>query len=276
MIEIMLSYEPAIRLATFLSVFAIVANLEVWAPRKKQRFSLQTRWPSNFGIALLNTLLVRIIAPMGIVGIAMLGSQYKWGLLHYIELNTGITILISILSMDLVIYFQHRFFHVIPVFWKFHRMHHSDQDFDTTTALRFHPVEILLSNVIKLIVVLSLGPPAIAVLVFEILLNATAMFNHGNIHIPTKLDRMIRFLLVTPDMHRVHHSVSPSEMNSNYGFNLPWWDHMFKTYCAQPKSGHVNMEIGLQQFRDPQELGLFSMLTQPFRKPDPRANDKNP
>ena len=171
----------------------------------------------------------------------------------------------SVVVLDLAIYLQHVLFHAVPSLWRLHRMHHADLEFDVSTGLRFHPIEILLSMVIKFIVVAALGAPAVAVLIFEVLLNATSMFNHGNVRIPTGLDRMLRWIVVTPDMHRVHHSILSRETNSNFGFNLPWWDRLFGTYRAQPTAGHDGMTIGIEQFREPRELGLDRMLLQPFR-----------
>jgi sterol desaturase/sphingolipid hydroxylase (fatty acid hydroxylase superfamily) len=171
-----------------------------------------------------------------------------------------------VILLDLTIYLQHVLFHAVPVLWRLHRMHHADLEFDVTTGVRFHPFEILLSMVIKLVVVAALGAPALAVLVFEVLLNATSMFNHGNVRLPAALDRLMRWIIVTPEMHRVHHSIAPRETNSNFGFNLPWWDRWFGTYRAEPAAGHENMTIGIEQFRDPRELRLDRMLAQPFRE----------
>jgi sterol desaturase/sphingolipid hydroxylase (fatty acid hydroxylase superfamily) len=175
---------------------------------------------------------------------------------------------VAIVVLDLAVYLQHVLFHAVPALWRLHRMHHADLDFDVTTGNRFHPIEIVLSMVWKLTIVFALGAPALAVLAFEVVLNATAMFNHGNVRIPKRLDRWLRWLVVTPDMHRVHHSVVPSETNSNFGFNLPWWDRLFGTYRAAPAAGQEAMTIGIEQFRDPRELGLGHMLTQPFRGDD--------
>ena len=182
-----------------------------------------------------------------------------------LALPAWVGVVASVVLLDLAIYFQHVLFHAVPVLWRLHRMHHADLDFDVTTGLRFHPIEILLSMVIKLAVVAALGAPALAVLIFEVLLNATSMFNHGNVRIPAGLDRVLRWVVVTPDMHRVHHSILSRETNSNFGFNLPWWDRLFGTYRAQPAAGHEGMTIGIEQFRDPRELRLDRMLLQPFR-----------
>jgi len=266
--------EATIRLTIFILVFAIIACWEFIAPRRVALFSRRKRWPANLGLALTNTLVGRILTPTATVGIAVLARDQQWGMLNHAVLPTGMEILVSVLLLDMLIYFQHRIFHVVPYFWKFHRMHHTDLDFDTTTALRFHPVEIALSVLIKILMVFILGPPVLAVLIFEILLNATAMFNHGNIKIPLPLDKVLRSILVTPDMHRVHHSVVPAETNSNYGFNLPWWDRLFNTYRAQPEAGHNDMRIGLSEFTEAKKLGYLHLLIQPFHEPEPHPKNK--
>jgi sterol desaturase/sphingolipid hydroxylase (fatty acid hydroxylase superfamily) len=265
--------EALIRLVIFAGVFACIASWEFFAPRRITQFSRRERWPANLGLALTNVLVVRILTPTATVGIAIWVNAQHWGLLNQLTLPTGVEIVLSVMLLDMLIYFQHRLFHVLPFFWKFHRMHHTDLEFDTTTALRFHPIEIAISVLIKTLMVLILGPPILAVLYFEILLNATAMFNHGNIRVPLALDRILRTVLVTPDMHRVHHSVVGKETNSNYGFNLPWWDKLFNTYRAQPEAGHVDMQIGLSQFPEAKELGYLRMLAQPFQKAQPQVED---
>jgi sterol desaturase/sphingolipid hydroxylase (fatty acid hydroxylase superfamily) len=190
------------------------------------------------------------------------------GLLNVFQVPYPLAILLSVLALDLAIYLQHLMFHAVPLLWRLHRMHHADLDFDVTTGARFHPVEILLSMLIKFAVILVLGPPAVAVLVFEVLLNATAIFNHGNVRMPARVDAVLRWLVVTPDMHRVHHSANPRETNSNFGFNLPWWDRLFGTYRAQPQAGHDGMTIGIEQFRTARDLWLDRMLLQPLRGED--------
>jgi sterol desaturase/sphingolipid hydroxylase (fatty acid hydroxylase superfamily) len=188
-----------------------------------------------------------------------------WGLFNLMAVPAWVGVVSSVVVLDLAIYLQHVLFHAVPVLWRLHRMHHADLEFDVSTGLRFHPLEILLSMLIKFTVIVALGAPAVAVLIFEVLLNATSMFNHGNVRIPTSLDRTLRWIVVTPDMHRVHHSILSRETNSNFGFNLPWWDRLFGTYWAQPTAGHDGMTIGIEQFREPRELGLDRMLLQPFR-----------
>ena len=199
---------------------------------------------------------------------AILASKNNWGLLNYFNISYPIAILISVVVLDLAIYLQHVMFHYVPLLWRLHRMHHTDLDFDVTTGTRFHPIEILLSMIIKLAVIVLLGAPALAVLIFEILLNATAMFNHGNIFIPSKIDRILRLLVVTPDMHRIHHSIRMEETNSNFGFNLPWWDRLLGTYTVNPKDEQTTMIIGLDLFRDKKYLNLHWLIFQPFLKPD--------
>jgi len=265
--SLLLAHEPAVRLAFFLGVLAAMAGWEVLAPRRRQLLSRWARWPSNLGIAVLNTLLLRVAFPSAAAGLAALAADRGWGLLNNIPLPAGARLVLALLALDLAIYLQHVMFHAVPVLWRLHRMHHADLDFDVTTGARFHPIEILLSMALKLVVVAALGASAFAVLIFEIALNATSMFNHGNVTLSAPLDRVLRSFVVTPDMHRVHHSVRPNETNSNFGFNLPWWDRLLGTYRAQPADGHVGMTIGLDSFRDPGELRLDRMLVQPFVGP---------
>lgn len=263
--SLLLTYEPLIRLAFFLGVFSAMALWELLAPRRPQIIGRWRRWPANIGITAFNTLLARIVFPIPLAGVALLAETRGWGLLPVLPLPYWLKIVVAVLLLDLAIYLQHVMFHAVPVFWRLHRMHHADLEFDVTTGARFHPFEILLSMVIKMGVVAALGAPAAAVVMFEVLLNATSMFNHGNAGLAPPLDRVLRWLVVTPDMHRVHHSALPHEANSNFGFNLPWWDRLCGTYRAQPQAGHAAMTIGIEQFRDPRELRLGHMLLQPFR-----------
>jgi len=256
--------EPAIRLSFFLGVFVIMAAWEVAMPRRGRTISRWIRWPSNLAVVALNTILLRLLIPTAAVSLALIAEETGWGLLNQLALPGWLAILLSVMVLDLAIYLQHVMFHAVPALWRLHRMHHADLEFDVTTGARFHPIEILLSMAIKLTVVVALGPPAVAVLIFEVLLNGTAMFNHGNVRIPIKLDSVLRWFVVTPDMHRVHHSIIPQETNSNFGFNLPWWDRLFGTYRAQPAGGHEAMTIGIEQFRTPRDLWLDHMLVQPF------------
>jgi sterol desaturase/sphingolipid hydroxylase (fatty acid hydroxylase superfamily) len=261
-----LEHEPLIRLGAFAGVLIAMAVWEVLAPRRPQRIGRARRWPGNLGVVVLDTIILRIIFPTAAVGMALIAKAHGFGLFNAVELPRLVAIAASVILLDLTIYLQHVLFHAVPVLWRLHRMHHADLEFDVTTGVRFHPFEILLSMVIKLCVVAALGAPALAVLVFEVLLNATSMFNHGNVRLPAALDRVMRWMVVTPEMHRVHHSIAPRETNSNFGFNLPWWDRWFGTYRAEPEAGHENMTIGIEQFRDPRELRLDRMLAQPFRE----------
>ena len=262
--ETMISNEPVLRFGFFLGVFLLMAVWEILAPRRERVASRKIRWTGNFGVVLISTLLVRFLIPTAAVGLAMIADERGWGLFHHLSLPYGLVVFLSVLFLDFAIYLQHVLFHAVPILWRLHRMHHADLDFDVTTGVRFHPVEILFSMGIKMGVVVALGPPAVAVLVFEILLNATSMFNHGNVRIPRRLDGVLRWIVVTPEMHRVHHSIVPSETNSNFGFNSPWWDRLLGTYRAEPRAGHLGMTIGINQFRDIQDLRLDRMLVQPF------------
>jgi sterol desaturase/sphingolipid hydroxylase (fatty acid hydroxylase superfamily) len=266
--EFLLANESVVRLSIFASVFTIMALWEVLAPRRRQEVGRTTRWPSNLGVVMLDTAVVRILFPTSAVGLALLAEAKGFGLFNAWPVTGWISIIASVVVLDLAIYFQHVLFHAVPALWRLHRMHHADLEFDVTTGARFHPIEIVLSMLIKLAVIGALGVPAVAVLIFEVLLNGTAMFNHSNIRLPTHMDRVLRWFIVTPDMHRVHHSVVVRETNSNFGFNLPWWDRLFGTYRDQPAAGHEAMTIGIEQIRDPAEQRLDRMLTQPFRKGD--------
>jgi sterol desaturase/sphingolipid hydroxylase (fatty acid hydroxylase superfamily) len=261
------SPELIIRLAAFIAVLAAMALWETVAPRRSRSHPRTRRWPSNLAIVALNTGLLRILLPSGAIGLALLAEQRRWGLLYTLPIRPWGALPISVVALDLAVYLQHVMFHSAPVLWRVHRMHHSDLDFDVTTGARFHPIEIVLSMLYKLGVVAALGTPAVSVLIFEVLLNATSMFNHGNVQISVGLDHYLRWFVVTPDMHRVHHSIEIPETNSNFGFNLPWWDWLFGTYRDQPGAGHMEMTIGIEQFRNRRELLLDRMLSQPFRGP---------
>ena len=259
--------ELAIRLAAFAGVFSVMALWELLAPRRPWAVGRALRWPSNLGILVADVLAVRLLLPTAAAGVALVAAERGFGLFHVIGLPFWLAAPIGFLALDLVIYGQHVMFHHVPWLWRLHRMHHADLDIDVTTGVRFHPVEILLSLVIKIATVALLGIPAAAVVCFEVVLNATSMFNHANASLPRWLDRVARLMLVTPDMHRVHHSILRQETDSNFGFNLPWWDRLFGTYRAEPRAGHDGMTIGLPVFRDPGELRLDRLLTQPFRQP---------
>jgi sterol desaturase/sphingolipid hydroxylase (fatty acid hydroxylase superfamily) len=264
----LLGHEPTVRLGVFLGTFAIIAAWELAAPRRTLRESKALRWTHNLALTVLNSILVRVAPPVAAVGVAAFAAQRGMGLFNLIHVPQPLTILLSVLTLDSAIYLQHLMFHAVPLLWRLHRVHHADLDFDVTTGARFHPIEIGLSMLIRFAVILALGPPAVAVLVFEVLLNASSMFNHGNVRIPAAVERVLRWAVVTPDMHRVHHSIDPRESNSNFGFSLPWWDRLFGTYRAAPQAGHEAMMIGIAQFRSPRELWLDMMLLQPFQSED--------
>jgi sterol desaturase/sphingolipid hydroxylase (fatty acid hydroxylase superfamily) len=263
----LLHHESLIRLSCFFTVLAAMMLWEWRQPRRTLSLPRTRRWPANLGIIVVDSVVVRLTFPVLAVGAAGLAEVHGWGLFHQFETPFWLAFIASLLLLDLIIYAQHVVFHKVPVLWRLHRMHHTDLDFDVTTALRFHPLEIVLSMLIKLAVVILLGAPAAAVMVFEVILNATAMFNHGNVGLPHNLDQRLRWLLVTPDMHRVHHSVRVEETDSNFGFNLPWWDRLFGTYRDQPREGHTGMTIGLEYFRDQRATGLYGLLLQPFQRP---------
>jgi len=259
-----LNHEPAVRLGFFVGVFVTMAIWELIVPRRRLRASKGLRWFANLGIMILSTLVVRVIFPTAAVGMALVAAERGWGLLNNLDLAPAVSIALAILILDFAIYLQHVMFHAVPALWRLHMVHHADIDFDVTTGLRFHPFEIVLSMLIKLAVVALLGPPAVAVIIFEVVLNATAIFNHGNIRLPAVVDRVLRWIVVTPDMHRVHHSVRTLETNSNFGFNLPWWDRLLGTYRDQPEDGHEAMTVGLSQFQDRPRQSLPWLLAVPF------------
>ena len=264
--QFVLAHEPAIRLGFFFGIFALVALWELAAPRRTLSLSRALRWSSNLGLVVLNTVLLRLVFPLAAVGAATFGVANGWGLLNHFAVPLALALPIAVIAMDLVIWLQHVMVHAVPALWRLHQVHHADLDFDLTTGARFHPIEIGLSMLIKFATISVLGPPVLAVLIFEIMLNASAMFNHGNIRLPADLDRILRWFVVTPDMHRVHHSVEDDETNSNFGFNLPWWDRLFGTYRAQPRAGHEAMTIGIHGHADPREVArLDGMLRLPFK-----------
>lgn len=256
--------EILTRLGFFLGVLLFMVVWEILVPRRILSFPRKLRWSSNLGIVFLNNLTARFFFPLMPASVAFLAHEHGWGLLNHLNLSYWLAIGVALVLMDLAIYLQHVMFHALPLFWRVHRMHHTDLDYDVTTGLRFHPIEIFLSILLKLVVVAFIGPPPVAVLIFEVLLNSTSMFNHGNVRIRMPVDRVLRLFVVTPDMHRVHHSAITRETNSNYGFNLPWWDRLFGTYRNQPAMGHKSMTIGLETFRDPKMLRLHWLLVIPF------------
>jgi len=266
MVEGMLANEWLIRLVAFAGVIGAMASWEHWAPKRQLAVRRSSRWPGNLGVLAIDVALVRILFPTAAVGAALVCEAQGWGLFNALAVPFAVAVPVSVILLDLAIYLQHALFHAVPALWRLHRMHHADLDIDVTTGVRFHPVEILLSLLIKFAVIALLGAPALAVLIFEVLLNATSMFNHSNVRMPAPVDRIVRLLVVTPDMHRVHHSIVRTETNSNFGFNFPWWDRLFGTYRAQPAAGHDSMTIGVEVFRDPAELRLDRMLLQPLRE----------
>jgi len=251
------------RFGVFFLVLLIMAAAEAAAPRRKLRFGRQ-RWPANLGIVALNGLIVRLLLPGGAVAIALWAESHGFGLLHQMEFSGSIKIVVAVILLDLAIYAQHVLFHAIPLLWRLHMVHHADRDIDVTTGLRFHPVEILLSMLIKMVVVALLGAPVLAVIIFEIVLNGMAMFNHANYRLPARFDQLLRLLVITPDVHRVHHSIIRAETNSNFGFNLSTWDRLFGTWCAQPELGHTDMIIGLEHLQSAPTHKLGFMLRLPF------------
>ncbi|WP_029131820.1 sterol desaturase family protein [Sedimenticola selenatireducens] len=260
-----LGNELPIRLGFFFGIFVVMAAWEVRSPRRTLTVSKAVRWVNNLGLVFLNSLVLRVLFPAAAVGVAVLAQQRGWGLLNLYEIPFVPSVVIAVVTMDFVIYLQHVMVHAIPILWRLHRVHHADLDYDVTTGARFHTFEIILSMLIKFATIMVLGPPVVAVVIFEVLLNATAMFNHANVRLPEGLDRMLRWFVVTPDMHRVHHSVEDDEANSNFGFSLPWWDRLFGTYRDQPRGGHEGMTIGIHKFRDPKQVDqLPGMLALPF------------
>ena len=260
--------EATFRLVAFFSVLIVLICLEIFFPRRQLELPRAQRWFSNIGISFFNTLFVKLVFPLAGIGAAVLAQQKQWGILNHLEISQWMGVILFLLVFDLTIYFQHRVFHAVPFLWRLHRMHHTDIDYDVTTGNRFHPVSILLSSIIKFILVILTGAAPIAVLIAEVLLNATAMFNHSNLKLPLHLDRILRLIIVTPDMHRVHHSVDETEHSHNFGFNFPWWDRLFGTYQAEPELGHETMEIGIKGFRNLRSANFLWLLIQPLMKPD--------
>lgn len=266
MADLAVTYEPILRLATFLGIFALMAIWEMGSPRRVPRFPRSKRWPSNLALLLVDVVVLRVLAAGAAIAVAIAGERNGWGLLNVVQPPVWLGIPLAVAFLDLVIYFQHVGFHAVPTLWRLHRVHHTDLDFDVTTGTRFHPIEILISTAIKCAAVAAIGAPVVAVLAFELLLNASSMFNHGNVRIPATIDRWLRWVIVTPDMHRVHHSVVFNETSSNFGFSLPWWDRFLGTYLAQPTAGHEGMVIGVDAFRAEGDLRIDRLLTQPWHE----------
>ena len=257
--------ENTLRLGFFFGTLAIMALWEIVAPKRALTVSKLMRWSNNLGLVFFNSFILRLLFPAAAVGVAVFAAEQGWGLLNYYSLPLAITIILSIIAMDFIIYLQHVLVHAVPALWRLHRVHHADLDYDVTTGARFHTIEIILSMLIKFATIVVIGAPVVAVIIFEIILNAMAMFNHGNVGLPKPLDTVLRWFIVTPDMHRVHHSIEDDETNSNFGFNLSWWDRVFGTYRDQPRKGHTGMTIGIRTFRDPKQASwITGLLAMPF------------
>lgn len=263
----LLDYEIWLRLGAFTAVLALLVAAEFLWPRRGRERTRRQRWGSNMGIVVVDTLVVRLLFPVAAIGTALWAQEQGIGVLNSFAVPVWASLIVAFLLLDFAVWAQHLIFHRVPWLWRIHRMHHADVDVDVTTALRFHPIEIALSMVIKIGVVIALGAPAIAVLLFEVILNATAMFNHSNIRVRGRVDKWLRRVLVTPDMHRIHHSWHVHETDSNFGFNLPWWDHLFGTYRAMPEDGQTQMTLGINQFREPDDNRLYRLVLQPFTGP---------
>jgi len=265
MIDSLLNNEGTWRLSVFIIIFLVMIIWETLIPRRQRNKSTNVRRVNNLGIMFIYTLVVRLVVPLLPVGAAFYAAENSLGLFNIVDLPLMVTAVLTLILFDIAIYFQHRISHSIPIFWRLHRMHHTDTEIDITTGIRFHPIEIVLSLFIKLAIVILLGAPAIAVLIFEVLLSSCALFNHSNVKLPNAVDKALRWIIVTPDMHRVHHSVHREETDSNFGFSVPWWDRIFGTYCAQPKDGHLSMQIGIETFRDNKDSRVDQLLIQPFK-----------
>lgn len=261
----MLEHEPLIRSIAFLSILILMLIWEHAAPRRHTVAPTCKRRLNNIALILVASVIIRFLLPvLVLLEVTQQVSQAKLGILNLINLPFWIEVLLAYVMLDVVVYWQHVLMHKIPLLWRLHRVHHSDVDMDVTTGVRFHPVEIILSLMIKAIVVMVIGAPLLAVLLFELSLNVFPMFNHSNIKLPKKLDTYLRLILVTPDMHRVHHSNQQKETDSNFGFSVPWWDYLFGSYCAQPQGGHEAMTVGLDDVKNQDAIHLHKLLKQPF------------
>lgn len=262
--ELFFEYESYIRLGSFLGIFALLTIWEISSPKRELLHLRRFRWFSNIGLIVISSVLVRFILPTAAVGVALHAEQDNLGFLNHFDIPFVVHFLLAFVLMDLAIYFQHVMFHALPMFWRFHRVHHSDLDCDITTGLRFHPFEMVISIIFKFIVIISIGAPVLAVVIFEIILNAASMFTHSNIKMHRSIETFVRWFMVTPDMHRVHHSMVENETNSNFGFFISVWDRLFGTYISQPVNGHEKMEIGLSFFREPKWQNLRWLIYLPF------------
>jgi len=261
-----MDFDITIRLTAFFGVIGLMASWEALYPRRRLEAPRSKRWLGNLSVAALNTLVVRTLFSSGVVGLALAAANQGWGFLNSVQWPFWVEGLLAFAVLDLAIYLQHILFHRVPGLWRFHMVHHADTDYDVTTGIRFHPVEMVLSMLIKSAVAVLVGASPGSVLIFEIVLNASSMFNHGNVRIPLLIDRMLRWFVITPDMHRIHHSILQQEANQNFGFNLPWWDYLFGTYLATPSRGQKHMIFGLEQFRSPACMKLANILKLPFRR----------
>lgn len=269
-----MTWETTIRISSFLSLLLLFGILERLAPRRPMTARRAIRWLSNLGLVILSSLAVPLILPVASMAMAHLAVERGWGLLNNYPWPYPVAFIISVVALDFIIYLQHLMFHHVPILWRLHRVHHSDVDLDASSGVRFHIIEIVLSMIIKLAAIVTLGPPVLAVLTFEVILNGAAVFNHANIKLPTRLDAILRLVIVTPDMHRVHHSVIREETDSNFGFNLSIWDRLCGTYRAQPREGHHGMTIGIDAFREERDQWLDRLLIQPFRRAVHTAEEK--
>jgi len=275
--ELFFQYESYIRLGSFLGIFALLTAWEISSPKRELLQLRRFRWFGNIGLIVISSVLIRFLIPTAAVGVALHVEQDQVGFLNHYDMPFFVQFFIAFVLMDLAIYFQHVIFHALPMFWRFHRVHHSDLDCDITTGIRFHPFEMIISILFKFLVIISIGAPVLAVVVFEVVLNAASMFTHSNIKIPQSIERMVRLILVTPDMHRIHHSINENETNSNFGFFISTWDRIFGTYIKEPALGHENMQIGLQGFREPKWQNLRWLIYLPFvsRIDDYAINKRN-
>lgn len=264
-------YEAIVRLGVFAGIFLLMAALEIAIPRKERVLPKGMRWFTNISLVIVNTLALRLVMPILAVGMADYAAARGWGLLAFVDFPMWMEIIIAFVILDMLIYVQHVAFHKVPILWRFHKVHHADRDLDVTSGARFHPIEAVLSMAYKLLCVALVGPAAIAVFLFEVILNASSMFHHANIRIPENIDKLVRWGIVTPDMHRVHHSVRVSETNSNYSFFLTLWDRLFRTYVAEPKDGHREMTLGLDEYQTEQPANLGWAMVVPFLPEEQQA-----
>lgn len=260
----LLAHESAVRFGFFLGTFVLMALWEIVAPLRAAATAKAVRWPNHLVLATLNIVLVRILFPLAAVALAVYVNELGIGLFNMLPVPYAVAFVASLLALDLAIYLFHLLFHSVPVLWRVHRIHHADLDIDVSTGVRFHPIQMMLSVIVKSVIILILGPPALSVLAFEALSHAITLFNHGNVRIPRSLDRVLRWFVVTPDMHRIHHSIHADETDSNFGFVLPWWDRVFGTYRTEPAEGQARMVVGIESFRRDRDLWLDRLVLNPI------------